>query len=277
MEEYSLPELVAEELLTQTYRSKVDLYDDLLYLILHFPVNSHHNKKTTEQEVDFVLGKDFLITVHYDLIDPLHKFSKMFEVNSVLDKSSMGNHAGYLFFYIIRELYRHSALELEDLNETLREIEHNIFENREGKMVETISMTNRKLLDFKQAIRFHHDILKSFEVGAKRFFGEEFNYYLSALVGEYTRVQNILESQREILADLRITNDSLLTNRTNETIKTLTIMTFVMLPLTLITGVFSMQTDIVFIHTLSDFFVILAAMTLTAIVMFIYFKFRRWL
>ncbi len=277
MDEYRLPELVAEELVTETYRSKVDLYNNLIYMILHFPTVGRQGRKAEEQEIDFVLGKDFLITVHYGLIDPLHTFSKLFEVNSILDKQVVGDHAGYLFYYIIRELYKQSALELEDLNGTLRDIEHNIFAGREGEMVENISNTNRKLLDFKQAIRFHHEILKSFETAGKDFFGESFGYYLSSITGEYTKVRNILDSQKEILNDLRTTNDSLLSTKTNETIKTLTIITFIMLPLTLITGVFGMNSDIVFIHSLHDFLIVLGAMSVTALVMFIYFKHKRWL
>ncbi len=85
MEEYSLPSLVGEELVTQTLRSKVDLYDSLIYMILHFPVVNQKTRKSIEQEVDFVIGKNFIITAHYEMINPLHEFSKMFETDSVLD------------------------------------------------------------------------------------------------------------------------------------------------------------------------------------------------
>lgn len=276
MEEYSLPSLVGEELMTQTLRSKVDLYDSIIYMILHFPVISNKTHKSNEQEVDFVIGKNFIITAHYEMINPLHEFSKMFETDSTLDKSLMGNHAGFLFFYIIRELYKNAMLELEDINDSLRDIEKNIFDGREGEMVAVISNLNRTLVDFKQAIRFHRETLRSFEGAGTKFFGTEFSYYLSAITGEYNKVQNVLEGHKDILDDLKNTNDSLLTSKTSDTIKKLTIMTFIMLPLTLITGIFGMNTEMILIKSLSNFGLVILFMIIIGTGMFVYFKKKRW-
>lgn len=277
VEEYDLPALVGEELLGQTVRSKVDIHENLIYLILHFPVLHHKNGERPEQEIDFIIGKDFVITTHYEAIDPIHEFSKIFEVNSILDKTQIGDHAGFLFFYIIKELYRSTTRKLEDLNSRIERIEALIFEGHEGRMVEEISLMKRKLIDFKQAIRFHHGVLTSFERAGKNFFGESFEYYLSAIVGEYTKVENILDGHMDILDDLRKTNDSLLSNKTGETVKTLTIMTFIMLPLTLITGIFGMNSNVSFIEDPIDFFIVIAAMVVLATSMFIYFKSKKWL
>ena len=145
-------------------------------------------------------------------------------------------------------------------------------------MVSEISKINRRLLDFKQAIRFHKEVLASFEIAAKKFFGEAFGYHLSILNGEYNKVQNMLESHKEILDDLRDTNDSLLTDKTNETMRTLTIMSFVIFPLTLIATLFSMDT----IHTpivgmKGDFWLVLMIMVVAVICMYMYFKRKKWL
>ncbi|MEI6400087.1 MAG: CorA family divalent cation transporter [bacterium] len=276
-EEYTIPQSVSEELLTSTLRSKVDLHDNLIYLILHFPRTLHKDVKDIDQEIDFILGKNFLITVHYELSNPLHEFSKAFEVNALLKKGIRDEHAGFLFFSILKELYHDSTEQLELLNVQMREIEKNIFAREEEKMVQQISHMNRQLLDFKQAIRFHRETLHSFENAGKEFFGSNFDYYLSAIIGEYNKVQAILDGHKEILNDLRETNESLLSAKTNETVKTLTIMSFIMLPLTLISGIFGMNADFVFIHDIPDFIIVIGAMTLTGAIMFLYFKLRKWL
>lgn len=236
-EEYGISPLVGEELLSKSVRSKVDLYDNFIYLILHFPKIGHSHKKNTEQEIDFIIGKEFIITVHYDLVDPLHEFSKFFEVQSTLEKGLQVEHAGFLFFLIAKELYKNLMTELDDINHSLKKIEQNIFEGKETEMVRTLSTTQQKLLDFKQATRFHGEILSSFEKAGKKFFGEEFLYYLSAIIDEHRKVQSVLESHREMLVDLRETNDSLLTSKTNETIKNLTLISIVIFVLTLIVGI----------------------------------------
>ncbi len=277
MEEFNLPQLVAEELISNTARSKVDLYDELMYVILHFPLMSPRQNHSAVQEIDFVIGKKFIITTRYEAVDPLHKFSKIFEVNSMLGKHAFASHGGIVFMQMIKELYRHSTEELETLTKTLTEIENGIFRGKENNMVRTISLAARRLLDFRQAMRFHKDILSSYEAASKQFFGSEYGYFASAMIAEYNKVYSLLESHRDALSELRKTNDSLLTTKTNEIMKTLTIMTFIMLPLTLITGIFGMNAEFAFIRSFRDFFFIISVMTITGLVMFLFFKIKRWL
>lgn len=275
---YDLPDLVADELLRKTMRSKVDMYPNIIYLILHFPATGHKHGKDSHTEIDFIIGKDFLITAHYELVDTLHEFAKAFEVSSILQKNEIGSHAGFLFFHIIKNLYRYSAGQLEEINVALERIEHKIFEGKEKEMVNEISRANRKLLDFKQATRFHKEVLSSFEIAAKKFFGNDFSYYLSFISGEYNKVHNMLEGHKELLDDLRQTNDALLTDKTNDTMRTLTIMSFVVFPLTLIASVFGMNAkDTPIIGGDHDFWIIVGIMALATLGMYFYFKKRKWL
>ncbi|MES2023314.1 MAG: magnesium transporter CorA family protein [Patescibacteria group bacterium] len=278
VDEFSIPPLVAEEFISKTVRSKVDVYRNLIYLILHFPVKYENgNDSTEEQEIDFVVGKNFLITIHYELKNPLHEFFKKFEAHSLVDKNSMGDHAGYLFYHILKELYKNVMIDLEKMHPEMKSIEKGIFSGKEKQTVKTISSVNQKILDIRQAMRFHSQTLTSFESAGKKFFGAEFNYYLEEIIGEYNKIETVLENYKDLLTDLRETNDSLLSYKTNETIKFLTIMNFIMLPLTLITGVFGMNMKDVLLQTKNDFYLVIGAMTLTGIVMLIYFKIKKWL
>lgn len=278
MEEYNFHPLVADELLSPTIRPKVDLYDNLIYLIIHFPAVSYINGRSGAQEIDFVIGKDFLITTHYELIDPLHEFSKVFEVNSILDKGDMHLHGGFLFFYIIKELYKNLILELDHIDEQLEDIEERIFLGEEAAMVEKISNVNRDLLNVRQAIRPHKDVLDSFETAGTQFFGQDFTYHLRSIIGEYYKVFNILEGHKETLLDLRDTNDSLLTTKTNEIMKIFTIIAFLTFPLTLIAGIFGMNTVLMpVVGTEHDFWVIIGLMVATSFSMFAYFKHKNWM
>ena len=276
MEEFSLPEQYGDEMFSSTFRSKVDLQDDLVYLILHFPAG-HGQTGENDQEVDFVIGKQFIVTVHYELIDSLHQFAKTFETKALRDSKDV--HAGMIFMEMIKGFYRHSLHDLENQTKHIRDIENRIFAGEEESMVRRISQTQRKLLDFKQAIRFHGDILNSYEKASERLFGPEYRYYASIILAEYNKASSVLESNRELLADLQRTNDSLLSTKSNEIMKMFTIMTFVMVPLSLITGIFGMNTseNLLFIKDSGDFFTVLSIMGIMAIVMFLFFKFRKWL
>lgn len=278
MRDFSIPILVADELMRPTLRPKVDVYPNLIYLILHFPVYNQKIQGSDGREVDFIIGKNFLITTHYELIDPLHEFSKMFEVNSILDKSDMGEHAGFLVFYILRQLYEFSLRQLDHIEQKIKLIEEDIFNGKEKEMVKKISVVNRDLINFRQAIRPHKEILSSFEMAGINFFGESFAYHLSDMIGEYFKVANQLEIQKDTLTDLHETNDSLLSTKTNEVMKFLTIMAFTTFPLALLASIFGMNTKYIpIVGMKGDFWIVISIMSTTVIFMFIFFKKRGWM
>lgn len=281
MEKYPIPPLVGEELLDETMRSKADLYEkqEIIYLVLHFPALDTKTGGYKDQEIDFILGKDFIITTHYETIDPLYEFSKVFEVDSILDKGNIGDHAGFLFLYMVRELYKNSNDQLGIIYKDLRKIEESVFVGKESRMVEPISILNRKLLNFGRAIHFHQSILLSFETASVEIYGQKFIKHLPGIISEYHKIQNTIDAHREFLKDIRDTNDSLLSTRTNERMKMLTVLTFSMLPITLITGIFGMNTnsDLVLIRSPKDFGLVLIGMLVIGLIMFLYFKGKKWL
>jgi len=277
MEEYAIPPTVGEEMKNLSLQSKVDLYQNFIYLILHFPEVSHSGSRSIEKEIDFIVSNEFIITIHYEPIDSLHEFSKIFEVDAILEKRMDVDHAGFLFFHLIKSLYINSRHQLDDVNILLKKVERKIFEGSEGKMVETISNINRTLLDFRQALRFHKEVLNSFELSAKHFFGEKFGYYISAIISEYNKTQSILDSHKEILDDLRDTNDSLLANKTTETMKILTIITFLISPIAVISNIFVINSKFLQSENSILYFLVLVLMLSTSLLAFIYIKSKKWI
>lgn len=277
MDEFDIHPIAADELLGPSLRPKVDHYANFIYLILHFPA-IRHTHQTKSQEVDFIIGKKFLITVRYELLDPLHKFSKVFEVNSILDKSDIGDHAGYLFFYMIRKIYSSLGHELSIIGDTLKSVEDRIFHGEEREMVAELSIIHRDLLEFHRALRMHRGVLQSLSCAAEDFFGKEFIHYTENIIGEFLKVEEMLQDQKEVLNDLRSTNDSLLTTKTNEIMKRLTATTFLLLPATLISSLFAMEAKhMPLVGMPYDFWVILAILTVVGLTTLIFFKYKKWL
>ena len=275
-EEFDLPILIAEELTTEPLRSKVDAYENVLYMILHFPENADSRRRTREQEIDFVIGTDFLITVHYTPINALHSFAKQFEVSSILEKSPIGDHSGYLLYYLLRELYADINYSLEELDSAIRTVEKSIFEGHEDTMVQKISELNRVLVDFQQALRFHRETLTSFEQAGHVFFGDAFSYHLSLMLSEFNKIDHILIGHKTILQDLRKTNDSLLSSKTSKTIKVLTVLNSIMAPISLVAFILSMNSKIIFIRDYQDLTLVLLLMAFIGVSMTLYFKVKKW-
>ncbi|MEK7133938.1 MAG: CorA family divalent cation transporter [Patescibacteria group bacterium] len=276
VDQFSIAPLIAEELLLPSTKPRVDFFKDYAYLVLHFPA-LRHSHKSREQEIDFIVGRNFLITTHYDTIDPLHKFSKVFEVNSMLEKSNLG-HAGYLLFYMLKNLYQAVEHELEYIQHDLSTIEEHIFSGHEVKMVESISIRSRDLLTLRQRIEPHREVLRDFEVGASNFFGAEFSPYLRAISDEYYRVHNHIMRATESLHELRETNNSLLTTKQNETMRVLTIMALLTFPLALFVAIFDINaTSNPIIGLPYDFWIIVGSVFTAGAGMLWYFRYKKWL
>lgn len=276
VDEFKVEPVVAQELLLPSTKPHTEFHEGYVYLVLHFPA-VRHSHKSREQEIDFIVGRNFIVTAHYDTVDPLHKFSKVFEVHSMLDKHT-GDHAGYILFSMLRKLYKAVEHEVEFIRHDLVMIEESIFGGKEVAMVEAISRSARDLLGLRQVIEPHREVLKEFEAGAMNLFGGDFTPYAHAVSDEYYRVHNHVMRATESLHELRETNNSLLTTKQNETMKIFTIMAFTTFPLMLVAAIFSMDaTHTPIVGTPNDFWIILGGMALMSLCMFWYFKRKNWL
>jgi magnesium transporter len=278
MQRYELDPLVCEELIATSFKPKVDVYQNCIYLILHFPTLKKGDDDDESHEVDFVIGKDFIITAHYDTMDPLHSFSKLFEVNSILDKSNLGEHAGFIFFYMIRELYKNISVELDAIRQELKHVEQKIFRGDEKKMVAELSKISRDLLDLKESTSMHKSVLESFEVAGGKFFGQDFAYNLKLITEEYYSLASAIRENREFLQELRDTNDSLLDYKQNETMKTFTVLAFIFLPLSFVSSLFiNAEEAFPSLNTPREFWVVTLCMAIFALVSILLFRYKDWL
>lgn len=279
VDQYRLHPLVGHELTAPTVKPKVDLYPHFIYLILHFPTRHRREKDEGDQEIDFILGKDFIITARYETVDIFHLVSKLFEVKALLDKEAIAPHAGFVFFYILSKMYEGIVHELELMKKDIEEIEGRIFKREELEMVFRLSEVSRELLDVKRAMSLHRGILESFEVAGKKLFGEDFGYYLRTLIGEYYRVDDAIRSNLELLAELRETNHALISTKQNEQIRVITVIAFVTLPLSILTALF--QIDAIgrplIGKTENDFWIFVGILVAISLVLLISFKEKKWL
>lgn len=277
---YKLHPLVGEELLGPSKSSKAAIYKDYVYLVLTFPIrvrqDDHHIIE--EKEIDFIVGKNFIITGHYEVVQAIHAFARAFEANSILDKEKTADHAGHIFYYMMRRMYNHMSADLDTIKRELVSAEAQIYAGKEKDTVEVLSNLSRELLDFRQTSRSHFEILESLEKLPADFFDKTFGLYIADIKEEFVRVRDAIANSRELAAELRETNNSLLTTKQNETIKILTVVAFITFPLSLFAELFSMNTaDTPIVNDPHGFWIIIATMVVGCAFMFWYFRHKKWL
>jgi len=277
MQEYNIPPIVADELLKPTIRPKADVYGNIVYLILHFPIYDISRKVSEPCEVDFILGKNFIITAHYKSIIPLHELVKIFEVGILLKENHFAKSVGRLTFLIAKKLYDYALRQLEHIHNKISEIEERIFTGQEKEMVKEISYVQRDVLEFQRAIHAHGSVLKSLYETDPKITGKDFPHYLNGMLAELARVENLLDSSKETIELLRDTNDSLLSSKTNEIMKILTVMAFITFPSMLLSSLMGMNTKWLPVGMPGDFWVIIFLIISSSLVFYWFFKRKKWI
>lgn len=266
--------LVVRDLLTPTPIQYVKDFGEGIYVVIHIPSFKHSHSENSEQEIDIIITENILITTRYDSVDALHYFAKEVEVEDILNREK----DSHLFFGMMQEIYKFLDNEIEYIKDWTKEAEKNIFRGKEKEMVSDLSEARRNLITFKRIVAPHNAIWqKMFEIGEDKF-EKHFTDNMKNLIEDWRRLMLEVDNVREILEELRDTNNSLLTTKQNETMKIFTILAFVTFPLSLIAAIFGMNTaDMPIIGSPNDFWRIISLMSGTAIAMFLYFKYKKWI
>ncbi len=277
MAEFDFSSEVAQDILLPTFKDKIVSYKDYIYLVLHFPAFKHTHHKSHRQEIDFVLGKHFIITNRYESIDALEKYAKIFEVNSILDKEDQAMTSGQIFLAMMRTIYQSLSDEFDSINYLLQEAEKKIFAGQEKEMVFELSRLGREIINFNHIIVPHGGILEDLRTNSGKMFGAGFALELETVINDYYKIAKNLENITAVLNELRETNNSLLSTKQNEIMKTLTVFTFFALPFSIITGFFQMNTKLTPIVSQDNgWYIIIGIELAVMIIVFTIAKKKKW-
>jgi magnesium transporter len=196
-------------------------------LVLHFPTQGTKNGETKNQELDFVVGKNFIITVHYEVIAPLHQLKKLLETRSVVVQDEFIT-TDILLEIIFMHLYASVRDHVNHIVSRLEAVELEMFEGNGRKTVHSISNINREFLHLKSALANQEEPLHRFleMLEQHKMFGDSFGERVEHIIAEQAQVMRFVETHHAIALELRETNIALLELRQNEIMKILTIVIF---------------------------------------------------
>lgn len=268
------------ELIPSSQREKVEHFNDYLFLVTYIPIFNEKKRTTTPVEVDFLITRNHLITVHNESLEPIKTFAEKCRNKPELKNKYFGLATGHLFYWLNEEFLNFAERQLVHIGKNIQRIEEGIFKNLERDMIREISMIKRDILDFRIAIRPLHRIFESLNNKALKFWKDETDLavYFSDLLGDYEKVWNEIDNYTDTINALETTNTNLLNDKTNTIVKTFTILSFITFPTMLIITLLQVETATNPIRNLpNDFWVIVGFALLTILGMWLYFKTRKWL
>lgn len=279
MREFSIDERIEEEIIAPTHYPIAISFPKYQYLILHFPT-ADPSSGTRNQEIDFIVGKNFIITARYEVMDSIHNLHRVFEAEELLGLPHPGSRADELLERLLRRLYGAIREEMEHTARVLEHVENDMFSGKERDTVHTISDVGRVLLRFQTTLARHEEPLGIFlkELVAPAFFGKTFTEHAAHIEGEREHVADMVRSYREAATELRATNDSLLNASQNEIVKRLTVVAFLVTPITVLATLFNMNFAVFpFMDDPNGFWIVIILGMVTSLVAFVIFKLKKWL
>ena len=275
--EFGFHPLDLEDVASRNQRPKLDAYDEYLFIVLHFPVFDKPTGRLLTSEVDLFVGPDFLITLPNEPLPPLSALFDRLAARDDLREEVLAKGSGYLLYKIVDTNVDASFPMLRKMGAKLERIEDDIFEGRSEAVVRDISEAKQEILNFRKITRPQRAVLRDLERTKQRYLAEELEIYFDDISDAAERVWDILENYKEVVEGLESTNESVLSHRLNDSLRVLTAVSVILLPLTLIASVFGMNVEVPGESRIDAFWLIIAVMAALLVTLVAYFRRRGWL
>ena len=149
---------------------------------------------------------------------------------------------------------------LDKIGHKLDALEDDVFEGRSEEVVRDISNVKQEIISYRKIVKPERSTLRLLERHVERFLPEELDLYFDDIVDAAERIWDILDNYKEVVEALEDTNESVISHRQNDVLRFLTVFSVVLLPLSVITGIFGMNVDFPGFGTVWAFWTIFAVM-----------------
>lgn len=277
---YNFHPLHLEDVLSRLQRPKIDNNPEesgveYVFLVLHFPVFDKKNRVAVVSEVDIFAGHDYVITLHDGKLKPLVRLIRNAEDEHVRAQL-MGGGSGYLLYRILETLVSACFPMLYRVDQHLDRLEAGIFGSNVRAIVHELSFVRRDIIAMRRIVRPNIPVVRSLEMRERTFLRLDEEVYFGDLTDGLAKLWDMLEEQQEIIEGLDATLDSITSHRINEEMKIFTLISVIMLPMTLIASIFGMNVALPYTNHPLAFPVTLFIMTIPALAMYLYFRYKHW-
>jgi magnesium transporter len=276
-ERYGWHPLDLEDVLSRRQRPKVDEYPDYLFGVLHFPVYDKAIQRLNAAELDVFVGNAWLVTLPNVELLPVTRLFGRCEEDEELREQLFGKGSGYLLYHILDDLFDYCFPILDKIGHKLDAVEDDMFEERAEDVVRDLSNVKQEIISYRKIIKPERSTLRLLERQIERFLPEDLELYFDDIVDASERIWDLLDNYKEVVEALEDTNESVISHRQNDVLRVLTVVTVILLPLTLITGIFGMNVHFPGFEGATAFWVIVAFMLGLALGLTAFFRLKRWL
>lgn len=236
---FKLHPLVLEDVVNVPQRPKVEDYDDQLVIIAQMVVPKPDRLGFWREQVSLVLGKTYLLTVQeepeQDCFEPVRERIR-FSKGSIRER-----HADYLAYALLDSIIDGFFPVLEDYGERIEDLENEVVVSPTSKTLDKIHQIRRDLLLLRRAIWPQREAINALIRDASPLISHDVQIYLRDCYDHTIQVLDMVETYRELASSLMDVYLSSVSNRMNEIMKVLTVISTLFIPITFVAGVYGMN------------------------------------
>jgi len=220
-------------------RPKIEDYEEQLVIIAHMVVPNHNNGGFYSEQVSLVLGKYYVLTVQEE---PEHDCFDGVRMRINKNKGIIRRQGSdYLAYSLLDAIIDGFFPVLELYGERIDDLEDEVIVNPSQQTLQKIYQIRRELLQLRRAIWPQRDAINSLIRDGSELISDDVRIYLRDCYDHAVQVMDIVETYRELVAGLMDVYLSAISNKMNEIMKLLTVVSSIFIPLTFIAGVYGMN------------------------------------
>ena len=267
--------LAVEDALSTTHLPKVESYGDYLYLILHridFQAREHCFQT---HDVDFFLGRNYLVTVHGGDSRSIEQVRAICERNA----RALGAGAAALMHRIVDAMVDNYRPEIDELSDRVDEIEGDVFQRTSPHLARRILDFKRDVSSLRRVVQPQRDVVARLARREFPFIDEQTSYGFRDVHDHLVRLSDESMFFADRITSLLDVYLSQVSNNLNQVMKVLTVIATIFMPLTFVTGLYGMNVDLPHfgLGGTTMFWLLMAVMMAIVIAMIGYFRRKGWI
>ena len=275
---YDIHPLHLEDIVSTVQRPKIDEEEDYIFFVFHFPQFNSETNRINSIEVDFFLTQNDLLVVIDTQFQTIEEIIQNIAGKKKEKEKYFAGGPGMLLYRILDNLVD-SVFPLIDLFERgIEKIDRDVFADDPRNVTVQLSYLRRNVIFFQSLVKPELNSFASIEKSTHLFVTEEIKTYFSNITDHLKKIWDRLEDVIELSNNLSQTFESYLTFKTNETIKILTMFSVILMPLTLLSGIYGMNLAFLPLaeHPQALTYISLSMISVVA-VMIGFFKIKKWI
>lgn len=272
---FLLHNLLLEDVLNTMHRPKIEEFEQGTLVIVKMLTYNSAECSIVSEHVSLVLAHNTLISfqeIEGDVFEPIRE-----RIRHSSGKIRIKD-ANYLLFALLDAIVDNYFSIIEKIGEELEKLEESILENPSDEAVRRIHYFNRQMIVLRKAVWPLREVINGILKGVGDIVNEQNELYFRDLYDNTIQVIETVEMYRDTISGLRDLAFSNISNKMNDIMKTLTVMSSIFTPLTFIAGLYGMNFDnMPELHSKYGYFIVLAVMISILVMLLYIFRRSKWL